>query len=203
MNARHELRRRLRAQRRALGRHEGLLAARQLRRRVSRAGLLWGARRIGCYLANDGEMDLAPLMRLIAGLRKQSYLPVLDGVGGKSLLFAPYRRDVKLEANRFGIPEPRVIARRRLHPRQLDLVLTPLVAFDPHGNRLGMGGGFYDRSLAFLKRRQNWRRPLLVGVAYDFQCVTELPSEAWDVPLDAIVTERRYLAVRRDRKETR
>lgn len=197
MSSRQTLRRRIRAQRRALNRHDRLLAARELRRRINRSGLLWGARRIGCYLANDGEMDLAPLMRLITGLRKHCYLPVLDGIGGKSLSFAAYRPDSEMKANRFGIPEPRVIARQRLDARQLDLVLMPLVAFDVEGNRLGMGGGYYDRSLAFRKRRQHWHRPLLVGVAYDFQCVPKLRNEPWDVPLDAIVTERRLLIVRR------
>jgi 5-formyltetrahydrofolate cyclo-ligase len=72
----------------------------------------------------------------------------------------------------------------------LDLVLAPLVAFDAHGNRLGMGGGFYDRSFAYLLRHTRWLRPRLIGLAYDFQRQSRLPSQAWDVPLQAIATDQ-------------
>jgi 5-formyltetrahydrofolate cyclo-ligase len=77
----------------------------------------------------------------------------------------------------------------------LDLVLTPLVAFDAQGHRLGMGGGFYDRSFAYLLRHSRWLRPRLIGLAYDFQRQTRLPHQPWDVPLHAIATDHRlYLS---------
>jgi 5-formyltetrahydrofolate cyclo-ligase len=72
----------------------------------------------------------------------------------------------------------------------LDLVLVPLVGFDARGNRLGMGGGFYDRHFAFLRNRQAWRRPLLIGIAFDVQRVPRLSGASHDVPLWGIVTER-------------
>ena len=78
--------------------------------------------------------------------------------------------------------------------RDLDIVFTPLVAFDTAGNRVGMGAGFYDRSFAFRKHRRNWRRPLLIGVAYDFQRVPHIPARTWDVPVDLVVTDKKTYA---------
>jgi 5-formyltetrahydrofolate cyclo-ligase len=76
----------------------------------------------------------------------------------------------------------------------LDLILTPLVAFDDQGNRLGMGGGFYDRTLAYLGRRKHWKKPRLIGTAHAFQQVARLPHESWDVPLHGVVTEKALLS---------
>jgi len=128
-------------------------------------------------------------------MNKQCYLPVLDPLGSNRLWFAPLSPGVSLRPNRFGIPEPQVSARHFVSARHLDLLLLPLVAFDPAGNRLGMGGGFYDRSLAYLKRRQRWVRPLLYGVAHQFQCVASLQQASWDIPLHGIVTDQRVYRV--------
>ena len=78
----------------------------------------------------------------------------------------------------------------------LDLVLVPLVAFDDRGNRLGMGGGYYDQTFAFLSQRQHYRRPTLLGVAYEFQRLVALPVQAWDIPLDGVATEKRVQWIR-------
>lgn len=121
---------------------------------------------------------------------KRVYLPVLVPHGENRLWFARYTPDTHLVPNRFGIPEPARAPHRRIAPLALDAVFTPLVAFDPTGHRLGMGGGFYDRSFAYLLRHRRWLRPRLIGLAYDFQCVDRLPAEPWDVPLHAIVTDR-------------
>jgi 5-formyltetrahydrofolate cyclo-ligase len=109
------------------------------------------------------------------------------------LVFVGWRPGGELRRNRFGIGEPRG---PRLPWRRLDLVLLPLVAFDAGGGRLGMGGGFYDRTFAALRaRRGQWQRPALVGLAHGFQRVAALPREAWDVPLAAVATERRWWGV--------
>ena len=77
------------------------------------------------------------------------------------------------------------------------MVFLPLTAFDARGNRLGQGGGYYDRAFAFRSHAEHWRRPLLVGLAYEFQHAGELQAKPTDVPLDAVVTERRIYEFRR------
>jgi len=162
--------------------------ARALARSLGRSLRVRCAHRIACYLANDGEIDLGPAMRLLGRGGRQILLPVLHG---EKLWFLPYGSETPLARNRFGIPEPAVSARRRRPARHLDLVLVPLVAFDAAGNRLGMGGGFYDRTFAYLRNRALWKRPLLIGVAYEFQRLDALPSQTWDIPLQGVATEKR------------
>jgi 5-formyltetrahydrofolate cyclo-ligase len=95
----------------------------------------------------------------------------------------------------FGIAEP--MGGRAVPARALDLVFMPLVGFDRAGHRIGMGRGFYDRHFAHRARPRQWRRPLLVGIAYDVQCVAALAAATHDVPLDAIVTESTMLRFNR------
>lgn len=101
-----------------------------------------------------------------------------------------------MTSNRYGIPEP--VDAKPLHARQLDLLLMPLVGFDLAGRRLGMGGGYYDATLAFLRHRRHWRKPRLVGVAFECQRVETLPHDPWDMPLDAVLTEKRLYRFDRD-----
>lgn len=187
---RRELRLAMRARRRALSARERRDAAEALRERLLAFPPLRRARRIALYLANDGELDPAPLCAALSALGKRVYLPVLNPCSPGRLHFAEHRPGERLYPNRYGIPEPAPRLGRLCPAWALDLVLTPLVAFDAAGHRLGMGGGYYDRSFAF---RQTARRgrPWLVGIAYGFQCVEDLPSECWDVPLDAIATPER------------
>lgn len=99
-----------------------------------------------------------------------------------------------LRPNRFGIPEP--AGTTVFRARQLDLLLMPLVGFDTAGHRLGMGGGFYDATLAYMRQRRHWRKPRLIGVAFECQRVTALPHDPWDMPLDAVLTEKRLYRFR-------
>jgi 5-formyltetrahydrofolate cyclo-ligase len=152
---------------------------------------LAGATRIAGYWACDGELDPAPLLERLRTGGKSIYLPVLADTPPQSLRFAPFRSGAPMRPNRFDIPEPQVSPVEWLHPAELDLVLAPLVAFDPAGTRLGMGGGFYDRSFAFLRDPDYLgNRPRLLGLGYEFQRVTELIRQPWDVPLDAAATEK-------------
>ncbi len=187
------LRRQLRARRRALTEAERFQRSRAVCRRIAQRTEFRRARRIALYLAADGEVDLAPLLDKIWARRQMACLPVLRPLSGRKMDFLPYEPGDLLNANRYGIPEPVGHPREAVAPPFLDLVLLPLVAFDLQGNRLGMGGGFYDRTFAFLRRRHRWHRPRLVGVAYDFQQVEYLPAEPWDVPLHAVVTESRWI----------
>ena len=93
--------------------------------------------------------------------------------------------------NRFGIPEPDLSADSLLAPAEMALVVVPLLGFTRSGQRLGMGGGFYDRTFAF--RRERAAPPWLVGAAYSFQELEQLKTEAWDVPMDAVVTEKELI----------
>lgn len=156
-------------------------------RRLWREPCMARARRIACYVAVGGEVDCAPVMAEARQRGVTVHLPVLHG---NALVFAAWDPDAGLLANRFGIPEPAGGAGRWLRATELDVVLAPLVAFDARGHRLGMGGGYYDRTLGFRRSRGAWRRPRIVGLAYEFQCVASLPRASWDVPLDAAITER-------------
>ncbi|MFN2310017.1 MAG: 5-formyltetrahydrofolate cyclo-ligase [Gammaproteobacteria bacterium] len=181
----------LRAARRALSAAERQRAAEDCAHRLVGQALFRNARRIAAYLPSDGELDTAPLIARAWAMGKQVYLPVLLPQGENRLWFVRYNPDTPLRRNRFGIPEPERAPHTRVSPLALDLVLAPLVGFDAQGHRLGMGGGFYDRSFAYLLRHSRWLRPRLIGLAYDFQRLDRLDAQAWDVPLRAIATERR------------
>ena len=115
----------------------------------------------------------------------------------KVLLFAGLITFARLFMVCARIPEPLVERRELVRVRDLDLILMPLVGFDLQGNRLGMGGGFYDRSLAFLRYRLYWKRPRLLGLAYDFQQVDILTADPWDIPMQAVVTDQAvYLPIK-------
>ena len=179
----------MRSRRRELDRHARIRAERGLLRWLVRLPAFRKAQRIGVYLGNDGELDPARLVRRAWSMGKRCYLPVLRDRPDITLRFAAYRPGMAMRANRFGIDEPDVPRRLLLSARHLDLLLMPLVAFDGSGNRLGMGGGYFDRTLAYRRRAGSWRRPHLLGVAFAFQQVAALPSEPWDVPLDGVITD--------------
>ncbi len=143
--------------------------------------------RIGCYFAVNGELDCEPVIHGAWMRKRDVYLPVLHR---SELLFAAYKPGTQLRKNRYGIPEPVCTTDELLRATELDLVVTPLLAFDESGTRLGMGGGYYDRSFRALKNRKRWRHPRLIGLAYAFQQVSSLERRSWDIPLTAISTEQ-------------
>jgi len=143
------------------------------------------ANRIAAYAAINGEISLDPVIERALAAGKRVYLPNLDR---ESLRFSPYFRGQKMRVNRFRLQEPDVGDDEMLQPGELDLVLAPLVVFDADRNRIGMGGGFYDRSFAFRKDPAN-RTPVLIGVAHEMQKVERILPESWDVRLDKIVTD--------------
>jgi 5-formyltetrahydrofolate cyclo-ligase len=149
------------------------------------------ANRIAFYFAQHNEVNLELLMHQAWSSHKQVYLPILGLRYSGQLWFVPCQADTPLYKNRFGILEPvHATHERRTSLRSLDLILMPLVAFDRQGNRLGMGGGFYDKTLSSLQTScKRWSRPKRIGIAYDMQGVESIAGEAWDVPLDGVVTE--------------
>lgn len=193
--SKNQLRKHLRETRKLLTAQEQNAAAHRLVRRLFTSPFLRSSRRIACYLPNDGEIDPTPLIERLWAMKRQCFLPVLSRLSRDRLWFAPMLPDTPLVLNRFGIPEPAVTARDLLRAQELDLILMPLVGFDVSGNRLGMGGGFYDRSLEFLHHRGAWHKPRLVGLAHECQRLEALTPEPWDIPLQGVVTDRAiYLA---------
>lgn len=152
---------------------------------------LWQqAQHIAFYIAHDSEIDPKALMDLAHAQNKTCYLPALASDDLKHLVMVNYQPGDALPKNRYGIPEPMQDQSAIIAPNELDLVIVPLVAFDKTGTRLGMGVGYYDRTLAFLNQPQRPKHPQLIGFAYSFQQQEQLAREKWDVGLDFIVTEQ-------------
>jgi 5-formyltetrahydrofolate cyclo-ligase len=189
------LRQNIRQQRRSLNPTDAEWCAEQMAQRTLRHAYVLQSQHIAAYLASDGEIDPYPLVQSLWQLGKRIYLPVLIPFSNRRLWFAEFNQGDRLIRNRYGIPEP--AQRRLIKSCALDLVLTPLVAFDCHGHRIGMGGGYYDRCFAFLRRRRHWRKPRLLGLAYDLQQQTSITPNDWDIPLDAIATETQICQTRR------
>ncbi len=190
-----QLRGRLRRVRNEIPVHRRRLAGERVLQVALREKLLQRHRRIGFYLPFEGELDLLPLLNRALWLGKKCYLPVVPRRFQRQLKFSRLSSRRSWYLNRFGIHEhwsPRMV-----RARQLDLLFVPLVGFDESGYRLGMGGGFYDASLAYLRRRTSWRKPRLVGVGYECQKVAKVPHDPWDMPLDAVLTEARLYRTRR------
>ncbi len=156
---------------------------------ITKESVFKNSKHIACYLANDGEIDPQPIIEHAWFTGKKVYLPILSPLKN-SLYFAPYEVDSKLRMNRFNIPEPICLPSQWKTARQLNLLLLPLVAFDPQGNRIGMGGGFYDRTLAYLQHPQHYQKPTLIGLAHEIQKVEKLDTQSWDIPLNIIITEK-------------
>ncbi|MEL0638211.1 5-formyltetrahydrofolate cyclo-ligase [Marinomonas sp. TI.3.20] len=182
-NSREILRRQLRQARRHLSNEAQALAAEQLIAQFVTSPLsdtLSQGTRIALYLSNDGEISPDSLCQYFWQHNIAVYLPVLDD---NALKFARYTADSAWTENRFGIKEP--IDSDPIDGLELDAVFLPLVGFDVEGGRLGMGGGFYDRTF---EHKQAHSTPVLIGLAHDCQEVAKLPVESWDVPLDIILT---------------
>jgi 5-formyltetrahydrofolate cyclo-ligase len=184
------LRAQLRAQRRALPLAERARAARLVARNIDRKLRLRAGDRVALYCSFADELDSAPLFALARRRGWRIYLPRIERARhGRKMRFVEAGGHER--ANRLGIVEPQTS--RTVGARWLDLVLVPLVGFDAHGMRLGMGAGFYDRAFAYRRWRRAWRGPKLVGVGYAFQQLPEIVAAAHDVRLDAVVTEKEVL----------
>jgi len=181
------LRAAIRARRKAVPRLERAAAARQVALNVDRAFHLHAGQRVAIYASYGAELSTTPLIELARGRGCQVYLPRILPRTGR-MRFIEAIEGGREKVNRIGIVEPQ--GARHIAPRWLDLVLLPLVGFDEHGVRLGMGGGYYDRAFAFRNLHAHWRGPRLVGVAYSFQQLPSIIPAAHDVRMDAVVTEK-------------
>ena len=181
----------IRSKRVSLSKHEKKVAGQQLYKQIVASPEFLRSQHIAFYLANDGEIDPTLIIQKAWSMGKACYLPVLNPLSYSSLSFVKYTADTYWRKNRFNIPEPDLIRQHIRQPWALDLVFTPLVGFDNKGHRLGMGGGFYDRTFAF-KLMSKCRKPLLVGLAYDFQKLDTLQTDAWDIRLEKVATEKAF-----------
>ncbi|HEY2451421.1 MAG TPA: 5-formyltetrahydrofolate cyclo-ligase [Scandinavium sp.] len=184
LSTRQHIRQLIRQHRRALTPDQQQLFADQAAHRMMAYTPVMMAHTVALFLSFDGELDTRPLIEQLWRSGKKVYLPVLHPFSPGNLLFLHYHPQSDLVVNRLKIQEPKLDVRDVLPLNKLDVLITPLVAFDTQGQRLGMGGGFYDRTL------QNWQQHGLhpVGYAHDCQQVNALPVEKWDVPLPAVVT---------------
>ncbi len=190
MTSPKNIRRVIRAERRALSVEVHRKRSDEVCHHIVNSPQFRRARRIALYLPHDGEIDLQPLISEAWSRNKRCYLPVLAPFNENRLWFAPFEPDERMVANRFGILEPDRNGYRMVKLWSIDLLLMPLVAFDGSGTRMGMGGGFYDRSFAYLKQRSHWRKPHLLGTGFELQRVKQLSRQPWDIPLHSVVTER-------------
>lgn len=187
---RRELRQSLAERRRALTPAERISAAQGLRRSLELLPEYLTDSRVAGYWASQGELPLNLVMPPLAARGQQFLLPVIGA--DRQLRFARWQAGDAVQPNRYGIPEP-VAPDELLEPFQLDLVLVPLLGFDRRGHRLGYGGGYYDRSFAFLREQTRPTEPLLVGIGYALQELPPIRAEAWDVALDFVATERELI----------
>jgi len=177
----HRLRQKIRQQRRALPRTKQHRLAQQLAQKAIRQPTFRRAQRIAVYLPFDGEVDTHAIIQAAWQANKHVFIPIVPKQG-RRLAFWHYQPHTHCRTNRYGIREP--LTTQRCFLNQLMLIYVPLVAFDDQNYRLGMGGGFYDATLAKLPA---WRLPKRIGLAYAFQRHNPVPREAWDQPLHRVL----------------
>ncbi len=189
---RNSIRQHMREKRNQLSPQQQLASARKLAQLLLKQSWFQRTNNIALYLANDGEIDPRVFADIAHHRGKYCLLPSMHPAKPGQLLFGDY--DGTKTTNKFGIEEPDPKRNKMLNPKQIDIVLLPLVAFDQHGGRLGMGGGYYDKTFEFLQT-SGLQKPKLIGLAHHFQQVEQLPIESWDVPLSAIITEEEIILV--------
>lgn len=160
--------------------HYQAWAAEQIMQQIVHLSIFRSAKTIALYHAIHGEVDLQPIWLRAEQQNKICVFPCL--APENTLKFFPASRNSTLKKNCFGVPEPQSKATALVSITKIDIMLIPLVAFDIFGNRIGMGGGYYDRTLAHEKPK------CLIGVGYNFQRTSLIIPDPWDIPLQAIVT---------------
>ena len=189
-----KIRDRIQKERAQLSRNQQAVSSQKICHEILNSGALIDAENIAIYLPVRGEADPSYLRELDKLSKKSFYLPILSQENKNHLEFALYNEHTQMKHNRFNIPEPDVAAKDLLtNPRKLDAVIMPMVAIDRLGNRIGMGGGFYDRTFEFRKTEKC--KPILIAFAYDFQLIDEQTPQAWDVPTDLISLESEFITL--------
>ncbi len=180
-----ELRARGMSARRELSSDERSVFSQRIQRRFLRSVLFFRASRIACYIASPFEVDTSIVFERCWSAGKRIYTPVVDRKS--SMRFVETRPETPLVRNRFGLWEPE--HGNEISAQNLNVVVTPTVAFDEKRCRIGMGGGYYDRAFRSLRNRQLWLPTKLIGFAFDCQKVEEITAKPWDIPLYRVLTE--------------
>ncbi len=179
-------RQQIRAHRKSLDAQFILDASTKISEKVIALPAFIQAQKIGYYISHENECDPALIAVTARKLKKELFLPVISA-DKKNMQF--YSHTVSdLYKNHFGIAEINCQKEKPIETKDLDLIIVPIVAFDKNNNRWGRGAGFYDRCLEF-KIKNKSKKPILIGLAYEFQKIDLITPEAWDVPMDCVVTE--------------
>lgn len=168
-----------------------LWASQQACAHIIRSQLFCQARHIACYWPMTREADCRDIIKACHQNHKACYLPVIDPEHKRLMQFKLYQPQTSLVTNHLGIKEPDTST--MIEPSHLDLVITPLVAFDAQGFRLGQGGGYYDNTFAF---KQVGQPPYLYGLALALQQIDSTQPQAWDIQLDGIATEQNLILLK-------
>jgi len=191
----HSIRQQAKQHRQSLS-HKALQSAEQrLCVQLKRSKLIKHQAKIAYYLASAGEISCQAFcqQRNIT----QLYLPKLYRKS-YTMRFHPRKAfKQQLKKHRWGMLEP--TAKAFIASKQLDVILLPLSAFDQQGHRLGLGGGYYDRALAFTQR-PGFIKPILIGLAHESQQAASIKKEDWDIAVDFVVTDRRVIHCQRQRQ---
>jgi len=182
----------IRQQRRSLSANQQRSHQLSVLKHLKQSALLKRHKRFAIYLHGDGELHTDIIIKTLLKMKKQVFLPVLYPYAKNRLWFYPFKADTPLVKNRFNIFEP-AVSGKPITPSYLDVVLMPLVGFDNKGNRIGMGGGFYDRSFSFTKGNRKTRVPMMIGLAHDLQQCTNIIHQPWDITLDGVITEKKVM----------
>ncbi|OEF27808.1 5-formyltetrahydrofolate cyclo-ligase [Vibrio rumoiensis] len=178
----------IRQKRQSLSQEEQEAAGLELLEQIKQLSNITDAHNIALYLSSDGEIDTQPTINWLWQQGKQVLLPVLHPFSKGHLLFLKYHANSPICHNKYGIVEPKLDQTQVCPVSNIDIIFTPLVAFDPTGQRLGMGGGYYDRTLETWFNTGRGATP--IGLAHQCQQVEHLPSQHWDIPLPIIVTPK-------------
>jgi 5-formyltetrahydrofolate cyclo-ligase len=188
---RQSLRKVFRDKRLSLSNEQQTTAAQGLVKQYQKNALFQDARNVALYLSFNGEVNTQPLIDYLWSMNVDVFVPILHPFCKGHLLFQEFTHNTKMRENHFGISEPTLDVQRVCPVENLSIIFTPLVAFDLSGNRLGMGGGFYDRTLARLKKLGEKSQPIVVGLAHELQKSATLPTETWDIGLPYILTSNK------------
>jgi 5-formyltetrahydrofolate cyclo-ligase len=180
-----ELRRAGRVARENLSDRERYLASEKIAEKVTRSCWFQRASFVACYLSAPDEVATWSIIQRAWNMKKRIFAPVLKK--NDRMQFCELTADTSIQVNQFGLAEP--VSDKIISPRMLDIVITPVVAFDDTGHRVGMGGGYFDRTFSFLRGRKHLFHPKLVGVAFACQKVERISPNPWDIPLFDTINE--------------